>query len=403
MSSPVYRGTIRFTSTDPAAVLPANYTFTAADAGTHTFTGGVTLKTAGSRTVMATDIADSGISGSQTITVNAAAADHLDVTGIANPAIVNVASNVVITARDAFNNVASSYRGIIHFTSTDPAAILPANYIFTAADAGTHTFAGGVTFKTAGSRTVTATDTVTATITGSQTVTVNPAMGYFSVTGITNPATAGVASNVTVTARDTAGNVMTGYRGTIHFTSTDPLAVLPSNYTFTAADAGAHTFTNGVNLKTAGSRTVTVNDVVTTSIVGSQTVMVEPAVATHLDVTSIPNPATAGAAYDVVVAARDQFNNVATGYRGTIQFTSSDPAAILPANYTFTALDAGTNTFTDGVILKTPGSRWVKAMDMAHASITGMQTVIVKPGALHHFTVSAPKQPRWPGSHSQPR
>ena len=152
-----------------------------------------------------------------------------------------------------------------------------------------------------------------------------------------------------------------------------------------------HTFTSGVNLKTAGSQTVTVNDAVTTSIVGSQTVLVHPAVATHLDVTSIPNPATAGAAYDVVVAARDQFDNVATGYRGTIQFTSSDPAAILPANYTFSALDAGTNTFTDGVILKTPGSRWVKATDMAHASITGMQTVVVKPGVLHHFTVSAPQ------------
>ena len=156
-----YRGTVHFTSTDPAAVLPANYTFTAADAGTHTFTGGVTLKTAGSRTVTATDTTDSSITGSQTVTVNAAAANHLDVTGIANPATVNVASSVVVTARDAFNNVASSYRGIIHFTSTDPAAILPANYTFTAADAGTHTFTGGVTFKTAGSRTVTATDTVT--------------------------------------------------------------------------------------------------------------------------------------------------------------------------------------------------------------------------------------------------
>ena len=115
--------------------------------------------------------------------------------------------------------------------------------------------------------------------------------------------------------------------------------------------------------------------------------------ATHLDVTSIPDPATAGAACDVVVAAREPVpNNVATGYRGTIQFTSSDPAAVLPADYTFTGLDAGTNTFADGVILKTPGSRWVKATDMAHASITGMQAVDrEEPGALHHFTVSAPQ------------
>jgi hypothetical protein len=42
-----YLGTIHFTSSDVQAGLPANYTFTTADHGTHAFT--VTLKAAGSQ------------------------------------------------------------------------------------------------------------------------------------------------------------------------------------------------------------------------------------------------------------------------------------------------------------------------------------------------------------------
>ncbi|MFO0953223.1 MAG: hypothetical protein U0835_19120 [Isosphaeraceae bacterium] len=78
--------------------------------------------------------------------------------------------------------------------------------------------------------------------------------------------TAGVAGNVTVTVRDTIGQVATGYVGTVYFTSTDVQAGLPASYTFTAADAGVHTFS--VALKTAGAQTVTVRD--TPGDLGSQ-------------------------------------------------------------------------------------------------------------------------------------
>jgi sugar lactone lactonase YvrE len=53
---------------------------------------------------------------------------------------------------------------------------------------------------------------------------------------------AGTDGTFTVTARDPAGNVATGFTGTVHFTSTDPQAVLPPDYTFTADDQGVHTF-----------------------------------------------------------------------------------------------------------------------------------------------------------------
>src|SRR5207244_3554626 len=120
---------------------------------------------------------------------------------------------------------------------------------------------------------VTATDTVTGSIDGSASITVDAAAPHFTVS-IADNTTAGNALDITVTAQDEFGNVDTGYTGTIHFTSSDGQALLPADYTFVAADAGVHTFTSAVVLKTAGSRSVTVTDTVTGTITGSDTVTV---------------------------------------------------------------------------------------------------------------------------------
>jgi len=73
--------------------------------------------------------------------------------------------------------------------------------------------------------------------------------------------TAGSAFSVTVMAQNGDGTIVTGYRGTVHFTSSDGSATLPANYTFLAGDNGSHTFT-GVVLATPGNRTITVADIV---------------------------------------------------------------------------------------------------------------------------------------------
>src|SRR5262249_54759035 len=65
--------------------------------------------------------------------------------------------------------------------------------------------------------------------------------------------TAGSPFTVTVTALDVNNQAAVGYRGTIHFTTSDTGSgvSLPADYTFTASDAGVHTFSNGVTLVTA--------------------------------------------------------------------------------------------------------------------------------------------------------
>src|SRR5205814_1696172 len=157
-----------------------------------------------------------------------------------------------------------------------------------------------------------------ASITGTQSgIIVNPAAASrFIVAGFPNPTTAGVSGTFTVLALDPFGNVATGYRGTSHVTSSDVQAALPANYAFTAGDGGVHVFSS--TLRTAGTQSFTATDTVTPSITGTLSpITVLPAAASTLVVAGFPSPTTAGAAHTFTVTARDTFNNVATGYRGT--------------------------------------------------------------------------------------
>jgi hypothetical protein len=86
---------------------------------------------------------------------------------------------------------------------------------------------------------------------------------------------AGTPFDVTVTALDPDGNIVNTYAGTVHFTSTDPQAQLPDDYTFTQDDSGVHTFAGGATLFTAGRQFITTTDVIT-GIDGSVKVRVLP-------------------------------------------------------------------------------------------------------------------------------
>jgi hypothetical protein len=260
-----YLGTIHFTSTDPQAVLPADYTFTAADAGVHTFTA--TLKTAGTQSITATDALNSFVTTSSPTTVTPAAVSSLAVAGFPSSTTAGVAGSFTVTARDSYGNIATSYLGTLHFKSSDGNASLPANYTFTANDAGVHTFSA--TLKTAGTQSITATDTTTVSITSTDGgITVNPAAPSKFVISAPSSVTAGVHFSLTVKVEDAYGNVVTGYTGTIHLSSSDTTATLPKNYTFTAADKGVHTFTSLV-LKKKGYQKITITDTLNSSLTAS--------------------------------------------------------------------------------------------------------------------------------------
>jgi hypothetical protein len=156
--------------------------------------------------------------------------------------------------------------------------------------------------------------------------------------------------------------------------------LLPTAYTFTAADAGIHHF-YAVKLKTAGTQSITAQDTVTASITGTEAdIIVNPAAATHFKVVA-PASVTAGTAFTITVMVLDQYGNVATGYTGTVHFTTNDPSTsvILPADYTFTTTDAGQHVFTNGATLRTVGKRTITATDTLEGTIKGVANVTLFP------------------------
>jgi len=287
-----------------------------------------------------------------------------------------------VTALNADATVDTAYTGTVSFTSTDGQATLPGVYQFTSGDAGVHAFSA--TLKTAGTQSITASY---GTATGSETaITVTPAAASHLAVSVPVSSTAGSAFSVTVTALDAYDNTATSYDGAVHFTTSDGQAILPGDYTFTSTDAGSHTFTNGVTLKTSGSQTVTATDTVSGSTSGGSAVAVSPAAASTMNASGFPSPITAGVAGTFTVAIKDAYGNVATGYTGTVSFSSSDGQASLPASYTFAAANAGTHTFV--ATLKTAGTQWIKATDGALAATDA--DITVKPAAASKFILIAP-------------
>jgi hypothetical protein len=98
--------------------------------------------------------------------------------------------------------------------------------------------------------------------------------------------------------------------------------------------------------------------------------------ATHF-VLSAPSGGTTGAAFSFTVTALDDTGNTATGYSGTVQFTSSDPRASLPGT---SSLTNGTGTFQ--ATLNTSGNQTITATDTVTSSITGTSNVITMRGLV---------------------
>src|SRR5262249_48732375 len=102
--------------------------------------------------------------------------------------------------------------------------------------------------------------------------------------------------------------------------------------------------------------------------------MVRPGATSRLAVRGFWSPTRPGEEHSFTVAAQDQYGNPTDAYAGTVHFTSSDPAAVLPADYTFAEWDYG--VLYANAYLNTPGGQWITVTDVANANTTGSQTAI---------------------------
>jgi hypothetical protein len=371
-TAPGYRGTAHLASTDTAAVLPADFQFAAADAGVKQVM--VTLKTAGAATLTANDTVKVGSQGSATVTVQAAAASVYQLTTLPATATAGQPLALTITARDAFGNVATSYAGQVNLTSTDATDVLPAAGGFTS---GVRTVS--LAFVKAGSHIATVQDAA-ATIASVDTssVQIDAATPFRITTTVANPSTtAGTAEAFSAQLVDVYGNVCTNYTGTMHFVSNDAAAAVPTDYTFTAGDAGKHDFS--VTLKTAGTESVFLSDTANAAFTGSATWTVGAGAAATCVAAQAPASAVAGSLVGMTIVVRDAFGNLATTYGGTMTMTATDPRATLPVAVTYVPADAGAKAVS--VALFTAGSQTVTATDVANAALTCAAPITVNPAA----------------------
>ena len=96
----------------------------------------------------------------------------------------------------------------------------------------------------------------------------DPDTVYFDVGDIDGDVLVNENASFAVTAMTVEDSTDTSYRGTIEFTSTDPNAVLPNDYTFQASDLGKHVFNLSLTFKTIGAQTLTVTDANDGTIMG---------------------------------------------------------------------------------------------------------------------------------------
>ncbi len=227
---------------------------------------------------------------------------------------------------------------------------LPSDYTFAPSDNGVHVFSSAVTLITVGTELVTVTDSTTSAIMGSAVVTVNP---HFAFVGLPTTVKAGTPILMVAEAQDVAGNIDGNYTGVVHFSSTDPQAQLPVDTTLTG---GVGVF--AVELRTAGSQSfiATANNATGTSAVINVTAIA----ANHFVITAGARAET-GIPAAFTVTALDPYGNIAPSYSGTIHFTSSDSAALLPPNSTLTG---GVGVFSG--TLQTLGSTTITASDTSN-------------------------------------
>jgi CSLREA domain-containing protein len=270
-----YNGTVTFTSSDPGFSNPGPVTLV--NGVGHT---SIAFKMAGVDTLTATDSTNSSLFGTGTFTVPPGPATHLGITAPGSAGAGKPIS-VTVTAYDVAGNVATSYSGIIHFTSADPGAQLPPDGGLTS---GTWSF--NATLATEGQQTITATDIANSFSATTGDILVSVPLLVVTTTAddagapgnCTQQAVAGIGTDAACSLRDALLYTSNAGSGNISFSSTVFAAtnsvaqntialnsgalILPSNATITGP-------TNGTGSTRSNLATVSGNSLSTVFSVNS--------------------------------------------------------------------------------------------------------------------------------------
>jgi hypothetical protein len=382
-------------NTDPAEVVSP--TSGAMTNGTRTFQ--VTLNTVGSQTLTASDQTNGSIASttSPTIQVIPAGTHHFAFNTITGPLTAGVPTSITIRAVDSGGNTVPTYAADAILTSnTGTGSITPSQVTF-----ANGTWTGNVIFKGAGGAVaLTCADYSAPPKTGtSNTFVVNPgpfvgmqvilpgesaAGGTASgKTGTPTNQTAGTPFTITVRAVDQYWNLVSGVNDSIHLTSTDAFAWMPSDTTLSNGQCLIQ-----VRLHKSGLQTITASDNTNSSILtdtSSQVLIVggsfakvlilapgeSPAPGTLTGRTGTATDQSINYAFTITVLATDAWWNPVTGATDVVHITSGDPLAQLPADA------AMANGRVDlSMRLSTGGFQQISVSDVSNPSKTGSTTQV---------------------------
>jgi hypothetical protein len=177
--------------------------------------------------------------------------------------------------------------------------------------------------------------------------------------------------SVTAVAADSFGNPDPTYTGSLTLALVrGPKRSKLSGVTSATATAGQAVFTVSLNQIGAGYRLQVRGDGLPPAL--SSPITVAPT--THFSVTGVPSRVQVGQSFVVTITALTARNAVDGSYLGTVHFTSTDPLALLPADYTFRRGNHGKVRLH--VTLESPGRCTIAVDDVTKPTAKGTSAKI---------------------------
>ena len=275
----------------------------------------------------------------------------------------------MIGAMDAAGLPVFSFNGSVTLTSSDSAATFPASVTLVNGRAFVP-----VTFRTAGTQTLTATDAADAARTTTASTTVSaPAVATKLLVFLPPQAKAGVATAVTVLAVDAAGRPVSSFNGSATVASSDSAASLP--LVEVLFKSGRATFE--ATFATAGRQTLTVTSLGDSKVTGTAATTVAAPQTLASFLVMVPPRVLAGTAVNIAVIAMDANKRPIPSYAGSATLVSSDTAATLPVSVTFKAGRAVAR-----VTFATTGSQSLTVRGGVAGDVAGTATTAVAPAPV---------------------
>ncbi|KFE72161.1 S8 family serine peptidase [Hyalangium minutum] len=332
-----------------------------------------------------------GYTACTTNTPPAGPAASYTVTGLPTTVAAGTQTTFTLTAKDSLGQTATGYTGSAIFTSSDTQAVLPASVSFTAGVATNVP----VTFKTAGTRTLTAKDSAAPAITGSGSTSVTAGTAAslaFTAQPSNTVAGASITPAVKVSLADAYGNPITSGTNSVTIAlGNNPGGGTLSGTTTATMAAGVATFSNLSINKAGVGYTLTASSGTLTSAT-SAAFNITGGPAASLTFLTQPSNGTAGVPLTpaVQVALLDAFGNRASGNNNvTVALGTNPTSSPLTGTTTVAAVD-GVATFSD-VALTKAGSGY--KLDASSGTLTGVTSTAFDIAAAAPYRVLITQQP----------